>query len=167
MIVPPQPTMLGDSPSPTFPLILERVNSGRFLDPPEFAVMHDKDNEENVFDWVDYRFSDADWILLNLGYTRSWFPNPNSFDQQFHNVNGIQLTNPPLASHSATVSTPLRLNRCPPHVWPHSSDPVRSACPRPVPRTTTITHNALLRGAFSTFPSATIISSTAISTRSA
>ena len=33
------------------------LNSGRFLDPPEFAVMHDKGNEENVFDRVDYKFS--------------------------------------------------------------------------------------------------------------
>jgi hypothetical protein len=29
------------------------LNSGRFLDPPEFAVMHDKGNEENLFDRVD------------------------------------------------------------------------------------------------------------------
>jgi hypothetical protein len=64
------------------------LNSGRFLDPPEFAVMHDKGNEENLFDRVDYKFSDADSILLNFGYTRSWFQNPNSFDQEFHNVNG-------------------------------------------------------------------------------
>lgn len=70
------------------------LNSGRFLDPPEFSVMHDKGNEENVFDRVDYRFSTADSIQLNFGFTRSWFQNPNSFDQQFHDVNGVQLTNP-------------------------------------------------------------------------
>src|SRR5579872_2052825 len=33
------------------------LNSGRFLDPPEFAVMHDKGNEENIFDRVDYQAS--------------------------------------------------------------------------------------------------------------
>jgi hypothetical protein len=70
------------------------LNSGRFLDPPEFSVMHDKGNEENVFDRVDYRFSTADSLQLNFGFTRSWFQNPNSFDQQFHDVNGVQLTNP-------------------------------------------------------------------------
>jgi hypothetical protein len=70
------------------------LNSGRFLDPPEFAVMHDRGNEENLFDRVDYKLSNADSILVNFGYTRSWFQNPNSFDQQFHNVNGVQLTNP-------------------------------------------------------------------------
>ena len=35
------------------------LNTGRFLDPPEFTVMHDKGNEENVFDRVDYQFSKA------------------------------------------------------------------------------------------------------------
>src|ERR1035438_10018401 len=60
------------------------LNSGRFLDPPEFAVMHDKGNEENIFDRVDYQLSSADSIHLNFGYSRSWFQNPNSFDQQLH-----------------------------------------------------------------------------------
>jgi hypothetical protein len=69
-------------------------NSGRFLDPPEFAVMHDKGNEENLFDRVDYKLSNADSLQLNFGYSRSWFQNPNSFDQQFHVVNGVQLTDP-------------------------------------------------------------------------
>ncbi|MGB0034970.1 MAG: TonB-dependent receptor [Candidatus Acidiferrales bacterium] len=59
------------------------LNSGRFLDPPEFAVMHDKGNEENLFDRVDYQLNSADSIHLNVGYTRSWFQTPNSFDAQF------------------------------------------------------------------------------------
>ena len=58
------------------------LNSGRFLDPPEFAVIHAKGNEENVFDRVDYQLSTADSIHLNLGFTRSWFQTPNSFDTQ-------------------------------------------------------------------------------------
>src|ERR1700758_5123392 len=58
------------------------LNSGRFLDPPEFAVIHDKGNEENVFDRIDYQVSKADSIHINLGFTRSWFQTPNSFDQQ-------------------------------------------------------------------------------------
>ncbi len=58
------------------------LNSGRFLDPPEFTVMHDKGNEENLFDRVDYQLSSADSIHLNFGYTRSWFQTPNSFDAQ-------------------------------------------------------------------------------------
>ncbi|MBV9300509.1 MAG: TonB-dependent receptor [Acidobacteriaceae bacterium] len=60
------------------------LNTGRFLDPPEFTVMHDKGNEENLFDRIDYQFSAADSVHLDLGYTRSWFQNPNSFDQEYH-----------------------------------------------------------------------------------
>jgi hypothetical protein len=58
------------------------LNSGRFLDPPEFAVMHDKGNEENFFDRVDYQASTADSLHLNLGFSRSWFQTPNSYDSQ-------------------------------------------------------------------------------------
>jgi hypothetical protein len=58
------------------------LNSGRFLDPPEFVVMHDKGNQENLFDRVDYQLSTADSIHLNFGYTRSWFQTPNSYDAQ-------------------------------------------------------------------------------------
>ncbi|HEY6467954.1 MAG TPA: TonB-dependent receptor, partial [Candidatus Acidoferrales bacterium] len=58
------------------------LDSGRFLDPPEFVVMHDKGNEENLFDRVDYQISNADSLHLNFGYTRSWFQTPNSFDAE-------------------------------------------------------------------------------------
>jgi hypothetical protein len=58
------------------------LNSGRFLDPPEFTVMHAKGNEENIFDRVDLQLSNTDSIHLNLGFTRSWFQTPNSFDAQ-------------------------------------------------------------------------------------
>lgn len=58
------------------------LQTGRFLDPPEFAVMHAKGNEENLFDRVDFKPSEADTINLNLGLTRSWFQTPNSFDAQ-------------------------------------------------------------------------------------
>jgi len=58
------------------------LNSGRFLDPPEFVVMHDKGNEENLFDRVDYQITNADSLHLNFGYTRSWFQTPNSFDAE-------------------------------------------------------------------------------------
>src|SRR6267154_982259 len=58
------------------------LNSGRFLDPPEFSVMHAKGNEQNLFDRLDYQLTNKDSIHFNLGFTRSWFQNPNSFDQQ-------------------------------------------------------------------------------------
>jgi hypothetical protein len=60
------------------------LNTGRFLDPPEFTVMHDKGNEENIFDRFDFKPSGVDTVGLNLQYTRSWFQNPNSFDQEYH-----------------------------------------------------------------------------------
>jgi len=56
------------------------LNAGRFLDPPEFQVMHSKGNEQNLFDRVDLQLTGADSVHLNAGYTRSWFQNPNSFD---------------------------------------------------------------------------------------
>lgn len=58
------------------------LNTGRFLDPPEFAVFHDKGNEENLFDRVDYQLNSADSIHLNFGYSRSWFQTPNSLDAE-------------------------------------------------------------------------------------
>jgi hypothetical protein len=61
---------------------LSGLNSGRFLDPPEFLVIHAKGNQENVFDRFDYQFSSADSLHLNIGVTRSWFQNPNSFDAE-------------------------------------------------------------------------------------
>src|SRR5271157_2265287 len=59
---------------------VDALNSGRFLDPPEFAVFHDKGNEQNVFDRVDYSFTPVDSIHLDLNYSRSWFQTPNSYD---------------------------------------------------------------------------------------
>ena len=70
------------------------LNSGRFLDPPEFVVMHDKGNEENLFDRVDYQFFTKDSLHLNLGFTRSWFQTPNSFDSQLATPwNGLVVDN--------------------------------------------------------------------------
>ena len=56
------------------------LNTGRFLDPPEFTVFNDKGNEQNVFDRVDYTISSADSIHLDVNYSRSWFQTPNAFD---------------------------------------------------------------------------------------
>jgi hypothetical protein len=70
------------------------LQSGRFLDPPEFSVMHDKGNQENIFDRVDYQFNAADAIHLNAGYTRSWFQTPNSYDAENATAwNGVVVDN--------------------------------------------------------------------------
>ena len=66
------------------------MQSGRFLDAPEFAVSHDKGNEENFFDRVDYQISPEGSLHTNVQYTRSWFQTPNSYDtQQGYVLNGL------------------------------------------------------------------------------
>jgi hypothetical protein len=56
------------------------LQSGRFLDGPEFSVFHDKGNQQNIFDRVDYQISPKDTVHGNFQYTRSWFQTPNTFD---------------------------------------------------------------------------------------
>ncbi|NYF89303.1 TonB-dependent receptor [Tunturiibacter empetritectus] len=59
---------------------VDGLNTGRFLDPPEFTVFHAKGNEMNVFDRIDRQLTETDSIHLNLNYSRSWFQTPNAFD---------------------------------------------------------------------------------------
>jgi hypothetical protein len=59
---------------------VDGLNTGRFLDPPEFVVFHSKGNELNLFDRIDRQLTAADAIHLNLNYTRSWFQTPNAYD---------------------------------------------------------------------------------------
>ncbi len=59
---------------------LDGLNTGRFLDPAEFAVFHDKGNEINFFDRIDRQLTTKDSVRLNVNVSRSWFQNPNSYD---------------------------------------------------------------------------------------
>jgi hypothetical protein len=61
-------------------IALSGLNSGRFLDPPEFAPIHDKGNEVNIFDRVDFQLNQKDSLHGNFQYTRSWFQTPNTYD---------------------------------------------------------------------------------------
>jgi len=75
-------------------IALSGLNSGRFLDPPEFTVLHDKGNEENAFDRADFQLSRVDTVHVNFGFTRSWFQTPNSFDSQYATPwNGVVVNN--------------------------------------------------------------------------
>jgi hypothetical protein len=65
------------------------LNTSRFLDPPELHAIHDKGNEENLFDRFDYVITGADSVHVNFQYTRSWFQTPNTID----NLN-LGLTDP-------------------------------------------------------------------------
>jgi len=58
------------------------LNTSRFLDPPELQAIHDRGNEENLFDRVDYQLNQKDTLHVNIGYTRSWFQTPNTFDNR-------------------------------------------------------------------------------------
>src|SRR5438270_1150643 len=56
--------------------------SGRFLDPPEFTVLHDKGSAGSIFDRIDYSPNSKDTFHLNLFFARNNFQTPNQFDQQ-------------------------------------------------------------------------------------
>jgi hypothetical protein len=75
---------------------VDGLNSGRFLDGPEYSVFHDKGNELNFFDRIDRSFTPNDSIHLNLNYTRSWFQTPNTFDNLnvMNVVSGGSTSNP-------------------------------------------------------------------------
>ncbi len=55
--------------------------SGRFLDAPEFTVLHDKGTSANVFDRIDWSPNAKDTFHLNLSLARNSFQTPNQFDQ--------------------------------------------------------------------------------------
>ena len=79
------------------------LNTGRFLDPPEFTVLHDKGNEQNVFDRVDYQLNNTDSIHLDFGYSRSWFQTPNSLDaENAAPWSGLQGIEPQMAAFNGT-----------------------------------------------------------------
>ncbi|MFN8009497.1 MAG: TonB-dependent receptor [Terriglobia bacterium] len=58
------------------------TDSGRFLDTPEFAVLHGLGNSVNLFDRIDYNPTAKDSIHFNLFLARNRFDTPNSYDQQ-------------------------------------------------------------------------------------
>jgi hypothetical protein len=58
------------------------LDTSRFLDGPEYTVLHDQGNETNIFDRFDLQPTSADSISLGLGFSRSWFQTPNSWDAQ-------------------------------------------------------------------------------------
>lgn len=61
---------------------MDGVNSGRYLDTPEWQPLHAHGNGENLFDRIDYQPNTIDSVHLNLGLSRSWFQTPNQYDQQ-------------------------------------------------------------------------------------
>jgi hypothetical protein len=56
--------------------------SGRFLDAPEFTVLHDRGASTNIFDRFDYSPDSKNTFHGNLFLARNNFEQPNTFDQQ-------------------------------------------------------------------------------------
>src|SRR6266576_5304140 len=56
--------------------------SRRFLDSPEFSVLHDQGSAGSIFDRIDYSPNSKDTFHLNLFLARNSFQTPNQFDQQ-------------------------------------------------------------------------------------
>ncbi len=67
--------------------------SGRFLDAPEFTVLHDRGRAINLFDRIDYSPNAKDTFHLNLFVARNRFETPNEFDQQALGQDQRQLVN--------------------------------------------------------------------------
>jgi hypothetical protein len=85
---------------------LSGLDTGRFLDGPEWNVMHDRGNEQNIFDRVDFRLSAADSVNLNMSFTRSWFQTPNSYDAENATAwNGLVLNNGGLGPNGLPVGS--------------------------------------------------------------
>jgi len=62
-------------------IVIDTNRSGRFLDGPEFAPMHDIGNNETIFDHLDFQPGEHDSYHLNLFAARNWFQIPNTYDQ--------------------------------------------------------------------------------------
>jgi hypothetical protein len=62
-------------------LSVDGIRSGRYLDTPEFAALHDIGNNETIFDRFDYQPNGRNVFHLNLFTARSWFQIPNDYDQ--------------------------------------------------------------------------------------
>ncbi|SDF35731.1 TonB-dependent receptor [Terriglobus roseus] len=62
-------------------LSIDGYRSGRYLDSPEYRPIHDVGNSINIFNRSDYHPTDADALQLNLSFSRSWFQQPNQYDQ--------------------------------------------------------------------------------------
>ncbi len=57
------------------------VDSGRFLDTPEYLPIHDQGNNQSLFDRLDFQPTGTDTLHLNLFAARNWIQIPNDYDQ--------------------------------------------------------------------------------------
>jgi len=57
------------------------TRTDRYLDPPEFAAVHDEGNSQSLFNRLDFHPGAADSVHLNVQLARSAFDVPNTYDQ--------------------------------------------------------------------------------------
>jgi hypothetical protein len=62
-------------------LSINSMRTERFLDPPEFAALHDQGNNLSLFNRLDAHAGDTSTFHLNVQAARSSFDVPNTFDQ--------------------------------------------------------------------------------------
>jgi Carboxypeptidase regulatory-like domain len=88
--------------------------SGRFLDTPEFTVLHDKGKTAGLFDRLDYNPTSQDALHLNLYFVRNFFQVPNTLDQEALGQDQRQLVHTiniaPGYVHTFNQSTLLTIN---------------------------------------------------------
>jgi hypothetical protein len=63
-------------------LSLSGTGTDRYLDAPEFTILHDHGTSTSFFDRLDAHPDDADSLHLNIQAGKSSFDVPNTFDQQ-------------------------------------------------------------------------------------
>jgi hypothetical protein len=86
--------------------------SRRFLDSPEFTVLHDQGSAGSIFDRIDYSPNSKDTFHLNLFLARNSFQTPNQFDQQAQDQRQLvhSLNFAPGYVHIFSATTVLSIN---------------------------------------------------------
>jgi hypothetical protein len=88
--------------------------SGRFLDPPEFSVIHDRGISTGLFNRFDFNPTSRDALHLNIFLARNNFQIPNQFDQEALGQDQHQLVRTGSASggwvHTFNASTLLTVS---------------------------------------------------------
>jgi hypothetical protein len=67
---------------------VDGFRSGRYLDSPELRPLHDIGNNQNIFNRADWHPTDKDALQLNTTFSRSWFQQPNQYDQPTQDQRG-------------------------------------------------------------------------------
>ena len=93
-------------------IVVNGIKSGHFLDTPEILPIHDRGNNESIFDRFDWQPGPQDVFHLNLFTARNWFQVPNSYDQLSQDQKQRILTwsIAPGYQHTFTAHTLLTVN---------------------------------------------------------